>query len=191
MVTLVALAVFSGLSLNLALQFALGIAEVSRGKPGTKEEYPLPIFQCGVLFLALVLLWVLVSYILRFFLFGFLEYVLLLPLCALVCRGLEWLGDRFLSRTGPRVFNAFSTYNGLVLTALIISLQVAVNIIDAFVLALGFSGGFLFSLFLLREIRKRTALEQVPLGLFSEDGELGPVGQGLHFLVTAKVALRL
>jgi hypothetical protein len=36
-----------------------------------------------------------------------------------------------------------------------------------------------------------TLTGQVPLGLFSEGGELGPVGQALHFLVTAKVALRL
>jgi electron transport complex protein RnfA len=161
MSTLVSLAVFSSLSLNLILQFALVIQGMAARQ---QESYSIPFFQSGVLFVSVLFLWVVFSYILSPLAFGFFEYVLLFPLSALVCMGLELLCTRFLPWIVPhaKMFTAISAYNGLALTSLMLTINLARTFAEAVVLSLGFALGVLLSLFLLQEIRKRSTLEMVP-----------------------------
>jgi electron transport complex protein RnfA len=158
---MVSLAVFSSLSLNLIFQFGLGIQGIADGQ---EQSRPIPLVQGLVLFIAVWALWLVSVYVLSPLAFGFLEYVLLFPLSALVCMGLETLGMRFFSRfvSNTRFFTAASAYNGLVLSALFLTLHIALTVLEALIMSLSFAVGTLFSILLLNEIRKRSALEQVP-----------------------------
>ncbi|MDR0723520.1 MAG: hypothetical protein LBF75_12165 [Treponema sp.] len=155
------LLVFSGFALNLVLHGALGIGSIVEGE---EQSHPIPLFQLGILFVSVFLLWVLGSYGLVFLGFGFLEYALLFPLSALVCMGLERLCARLFPSLVPeyKVFNPATAYDGLALGSLMMGLHIARTIMEAFILSLGFSLGTLLSLVLLKEIRKRSSLELVP-----------------------------
>ncbi|MDR1987177.1 MAG: hypothetical protein LBP88_09450 [Treponema sp.] len=155
------LLVFSGFTLNLVLHGALGIGSIAEGQ---EQSHPIPLFQLGILFVSVFLLWMLASYGLVFLAFGFLEYALLFPLSALVCMGLEGLCTRLLPSLAPeyKVFNPATAYDGLVLGSLMMSLHIARTIMEALILSLGFSLGALLSMALLNEIRKRSSLELVP-----------------------------
>jgi electron transport complex protein RnfA len=159
---MVSLVICSSLSFNLILQFALGIRGIAEGE---ERSAPLPLMQGGILFVSVLILWALFSYILSPLAFGFLEYVLAFPLSALVCMGLESLGDRLLPQPGSKPFASNSAYNGLVLTSLLLTLHIATGFLDALILSLSFSLGSLLVMLLLKEIRKRSALERVPLFL--------------------------
>jgi electron transport complex protein RnfA len=158
---LISLAVFSGLSLNLIVQLGLGMGKVGVKWSGD-ERLPLP--QMGILFLSVPLLWGFFSYLLSPFFFGFAEYFLLFPLSALVCMGLERLSG-VLFRLPPAqsgLFSPMTSYDGLVLAALLLTLRLASTFTEALVLSLGFSAGTLLSLLILRGVRRRSLMERVP-----------------------------
>ena len=167
MIFLAALAVFSGFSLNLLLSFALGTASIAGDhSPGGRKG--IPVFQSGVLFISVVLLWVIFTHIFPFIAGGFFEYFLLFPVSALACFGFELLGERTLPRICPefkglnKVYPAFTSYDGLVSASLFITLNLAWNFTGALVLSLFFPLGNLLAIFILDEIRRRAALERVP-----------------------------
>ena len=177
MITFAALAIFSGLSLNLLLSFALGAAgiEPGGGDSNTKERR-IPLFQYGVIFFSVLLLWIIFTYVFPFFLGGFSEIFLFFPLSALVCMGLELLRERTIPYWIPRIFprknrplrgikkvySAFTAYDGLVPVSLFITMNLAWNFTGAFVLALFFALGNLLAILFLNEIRRRSTLEQLP-----------------------------
>jgi electron transport complex protein RnfA len=160
--SLVSLAVFAGLSINLLVQCALGASDAAGAADGGRRR-PLPLFQLGCLFVSVFVLWVLYRGILRALSGGFLESFLFFPLCALACRGLEALWKRvFPKREGVRVFRALTAYDGMVPVALIMTVRLALNAADALFLSFFFAAGALLSLVILGEIRRRSALEWVP-----------------------------
>jgi len=195
MISLAALAIFSGLSLNLLLQFALGTACVV-GDRTDKEKRELPLFQFGVMFFSVLLLWIIFSGILPFRWRGFLEYFLCFPLSALVCAGLELLGERILLRLVPRiqpkfegvhkVFSAYTAYDGLVLVSLIITLGISGSFAGALVLSLFFALGNLTAMFVLNEIHRKSTMELVPR--FLRGTPLILISMGLLSLISASAA---
>ncbi|MDR2470803.1 MAG: hypothetical protein LBD09_01670 [Treponema sp.] len=181
---LVSLVVFSGLSLNLLLHFALGLRGAAK-----REDRPLPLFQLGIFFLAVVMLWVVFSLILNPLGLDFLEYPALFPLSVLACRGLERLFRRIFPRAaagGSGYFRPGTAYEGLVPAALFITLGMAAAPAEALALSLGFSLGVLISLVLVKEIRLRSALEQVPPVLRGRP--LALISMGLLSLIFSSVA---
>jgi electron transport complex protein RnfA len=158
------LGIISGLSLNLIVHFGLGIQY--RGFSDEKRErfYGIPVIQGGILFLSVPLLWFFFSYIIFPLSLGFLEYIILFPLCVLVCMGLEAAVNRFFPQILPesRLFAPVSAYNGLVPVALVMSFCLASSLMDVIVLSLGFYGGLLLAVLILKELRKRSSLEAVP-----------------------------
>lgn len=165
MIPLAALAVFSGLSLNLLLQFALGTAGPAGDFP-PRNKRELPLGQLCILFLSIVVLWAALTYALPSNWRGFSEYFLLFPLSALACKGLELLGERVFtnSKLGAfkKMYSANTAYEGLVPVALLLTLAVAADFSGAIVLALFFSLGNLAAILILNEIRRRSTLEWVP-----------------------------
>jgi len=169
MVYIVGLAVFSGLSLNLLLQFALGTAGIASDvghKKNVKRE--LPLIQFCILFVSIIFLWIFFKYFLPAFWRGFSEYFLFFPLSAIVCMGSELLVERVLPRFFPKLkglkksFSAITAYDGLVPASLIISFIAAENLIDVLVIALFFVLGNLTAMLTLNEIARKSALEWVP-----------------------------
>jgi len=195
MISLAALAIFSGLSLNLLLQFALGTAGAAGDRPyrGRRE---LPLFQFGIMFISVLLLWIIFSDILPPSWRGFLEYFLYFPLSALVCAGLELLGERVLLRIIPRmqpkfegikkVFSACTAYDGLVLVSLIITLAISGSFAGAFVLSLFFALGNLTAMLVLNEIHRKSTMELVPR--FLRGSPLILISMGLLSLISASAA---
>jgi electron transport complex protein RnfA len=185
MSTLGALAVFSGLSLNMILQFGLGISAITGGDTAARKgSNEVPLSQWGILFLSVLILWCFFSYIVIPSAFGFLESFLLFPAAAAVSQGLCWLFSyifrpgkttgafppgfqklflelkRVFPKTRPEHF--LSPYNGLVLAALFLTQRLALSFLEALVLFLGFFLGCLGAAFILREIQMRSSHEAVP-----------------------------
>jgi len=203
LVFLAYMAVFSGISLNLLLQFGMGTAGAAHDtiykhdtSYKTETKRVIPFTQFFILFISVLFLWMIFNYALPSFWRGFPEYFLFFPLSALVCMGFEFLGERvfpkllpnvFLRFTGiKKTFNAFTAYEGLVPASLMIAFAVAGNFADAFVLALFFAIGNMLATVILNEIRRKSALESVPRYL--RGSPLILISMGLLSLVSASVA---
>ena len=201
MTSLLGLAVFSGLSLNLLLHFALGTVGVIREEGGeTESEMEIPFIQLGILFFSVIVLWFFFRSLLPDFARGFTELFLFFPLSALVCVGFELLYDKLFPRVFQRIFprevpkfwykkkifSAFTAYEGLVPASLMITSAVAGGFVDAFILALFFTIGNLMAMLIINEIRRRSALEWVPR--YIRGTPLVLVTMGLLSLVFASAA---
>jgi len=187
MITLAALAVFSGLSLNLLLSFALGASGIALPKGGVRQ--PVPLFQLGAMATAVLFLWVFFSFALPSFWRGFAVYFLLFPLSALACMALELLRARAFPKASPhtqKAFSAFTAYDGLVPASLLLTLMLAGNFAGAAVLALFFALGNLMAILILNEIRRRSSLERVPGCL--RGGPLALISMGLLAAASAAAA---
>jgi electron transport complex protein RnfA len=198
MIPLAALAVFSGLSLNLLLSFALGAAgAVKDTLPKGVTRRQAPFFQLGVLFLSVLFLWVVLTYLIPSAWRGFFEYFLFFPLSAVACMGFELLGERLIPKILPawaakpesvvRIYSALTAYDGLALISLIITFALAGGFAGAAVLALFFALGNLTATLVLNEIRRRAALEWVPR--YIRGSPLILISMGLLSLISASAAV--
>jgi electron transport complex protein RnfA len=161
MTTLASLAVFSGLSLNLFLQFGLGIRSIGTERPLFSAFSPI---QWFILFISVYILWFFFTYIITPLGLGILEPFLLFPLSSLICMGLETVFSCMFPHLNPepRLLSPLSGYNGLALGSLMLTLRLALSPAEALVLSLGFSLGSLFAVLILNEIRRRSFLETLP-----------------------------
>jgi electron transport complex protein RnfA len=178
------LIVLSSFSFNLILQFGLGLRNIR----AQQQKHTVSLFQALALCLSVFLLWPVFNYLL--IPLGGIEYILLFPLSALACMGLEWLGMRFLARfIAPKAnsFSAVSAYNGLAFTALFLTLRLAGSIVEALVLSLGFAAGTLGVSHLLSAIRERSSLESVPP--FLRNTPLMLIAMGLLSLVFSSLTV--
>jgi len=196
MTSLLGLAVFSGLSLNLLLQLALGTVAVIREDDSAPETNEIPLVQMGILFLSVIFLWVLFRLVLPDFVRGFSEIFLYFPFSALVCAGFELLFDKLFPRFFPlsfpkfvgkkKVFSAVTAYEGLVPASLMITSIVAGSFVDSLVMALSFTLGNLMAMLIINEIRRRSTLEWIPKYL--RGSPLILITMGLLSLVFAAAA---
>ena len=197
MISLLGLAVFSGLSLNLLLQFALGTVGVIREADGAAvEDREIPLVQLGILFFSVVFLWVLFRLVLPDFIRGFSEIFLYFPFSALVCAGFELLFDKLVPRAFPlsydkltgkkKVFSAVTAYEGLVPASIMITSIAAGSFIDTLVMALFFTLGNLMAMLVINEIRRRSTLEWIPKYL--RGSPLILITMGLLSLIFASAA---
>jgi electron transport complex protein RnfA len=167
MINIAGLAVFSGLSLNLLLQFALGTAGTAADTEH-KSKSELPLIQFCIFFVSTTVLWVFFRYLLPGFWRGFAEYFLFFPLSAIACMGLELFAERVPPRFFPKFkglkksFSAITAYDGLVPASLIITFIAAETFADVLVIALFFALGNLAAMVTLNEIGRRSAFEFVP-----------------------------
>jgi electron transport complex protein RnfA len=153
---LLGLAVFAGLSINLMLQFALGASLTGKGKD-------IPFTQIVILFVSAFFLWIVYRYILVFLPWEIMVFILLFPLSALVCMGLEHLEKRLLSeKKYERLFSCHTAYEGLVPASLILCVHLAVTITDALFLSFFFALGCLIAIVIKKEINRRASLESIP-----------------------------
>ena len=199
MISLASLAVFSGLSLNLLLQFALGMSGIFRDSyskdASVSADREVPFFQLGLIFISVLFLWVFFSFIVPPFWNLFSMYFLFFPISALVCIGLERLAKALFLRVLPKyadiktVFSSLTAYDGLVPVALIITITLARNFGDAVVLALFFPLGNLAAMFVLNGIHRKSSLEWVPG--YIRGTPLILVSMGLLSLISATVAVIL
>jgi electron transport complex protein RnfA len=158
------LMILSGLSFNMILQFGLGLDGIRAVYRGTRR---FSWIQWGILFFSVLALWRIFSLISPALNFGFWEYFLLFPAAVLFCTALEEAAFRIRAKgrqkeTEPPMLNARSAYNGMVPTALLLTLRFAASPVEALLLSLGFSLGALMTVLILNEIHRRASLEAVP-----------------------------
>ncbi|WP_010261406.1 hypothetical protein [Treponema primitia] len=210
MTTLGTLAVLSGLTLNLLLQFGLGICRIIEPE-ASESPGKLSVPFWAIHFISVLILWFFFTYVLSPPAFGFLESFLLFPAAVLISMTLELVfvyffpdGKFTLNKPGRTKRESFSpwklaestglnrdgtplsSYNGLVLASLFLTLRLAVSPVEALVLSLGFSLGCLASTLILREISKRSFLEAVP-GTF-RGSPLMLISMGLLSLIFSSVS---
>jgi electron transport complex protein RnfA len=155
---LIILAVFSTLSFNLVLKFGLGVKEIFENR---KNALSSGLIQWSMMSITVFFSWFFFTFILSPLSLGFFEYFLLFPLTVFLAFGLESL----LALVAPggyeknKAFSAYSSYGGLILTALILTLRLADTVADALVLSLCFPFGAFFAKTLLRMIRFRCKTE--------------------------------
>jgi electron transport complex protein RnfA len=197
------LAVFSGISLNLFLQMGLGIRDMT----GSHSERIMrnTLFQWGILFFSVLLFWFLFSYVFSPLALGYFEYFLLFPLIAAAGKGLAAFSRHFLvpgrgltkripagvleNLTPSEVFPPMTAYAGLTLAAIILTRRLAGSILEAVVLALGFSLGGAAAVFILWGIYQRSSLERIPLVFRGRP--LLFIAMGLMSLIFSSVAAML
>jgi electron transport complex protein RnfA len=221
MMAFFALAVFSGLSMNLLLQFGLGLRRIvdpavaePKDSPPEKEWGGFSSPQWAVLFASSLILWLFFTYVLSLPAFGFLESFLLFPATMAVSTVLELVcayffpGGKFTLENSREARQAIwgdfslwdlikraglnnagiasSSYNGLALASLLLTLRLALSFAGALALTLGFSLGALLAALILREISKRSALEAVPALL--RGAPLTLISMGLLSLIFSAVS---
>jgi len=190
MIYLAAMAVFSGLSLNLLLQFALGTAGVAGDtNPKAESKRQVPLFQFGVMFLSVLFLWVFFVFMIpSYWRGGFSQIFLFFPFSALFCIGFEQLRLRLTWKFGKpkKVFSSLTAYEGLVPVSLLLTVKLAGSFMAALVLSLFFVIGNIVAILILNEIRRRSTLEWVPQ--FLRGSPLILISMGLLSLISAAVA---
>jgi len=180
---LVPLAIFSGLSLNLLLHFALGTAGIAAEGEGKRK---LPLFQFVIMFVVVLFLWVLFSVIFPSYWFGFSKYFLFYPFSALLCIFFERIGRAVFTSPDSKMFRSITGYEGLVPFSLFLTITLAANFTAAVIVSSFFTLGNLTAILILNEIRRKSALERVPS--FIRGSPLILISMGLLSLIFGAAA---
>ena len=183
-VPLVLFMVFSGLSMNLMLQCALGIDTISSSKEYSKKEI---LIQSGIIFAAIIVLWVIFAKIISSIISGIFIYVLLFPISSMVYDGLEYFTFKYLLKKDRESKSPISFSGGITAAALFISLNISGSFIETMALSFGFTVGILLVFLILCEIRLRSTLEAVPRYLKGKPLTL--ISMGLLSLIFSGVSL--
>jgi Na+-translocating ferredoxin:NAD+ oxidoreductase RnfA subunit len=187
---LVMLAIFSGLSMNLILQFGLSLKGIAFDESIGEERL---LAGSGVLCITIIFLWLIFSCIRSVLFLGLLEYVVLFPVSFLVFSILEWMTNSFILKKNTEeeaiLFGDTVTGGVLAGAALFMTLNVAGRLFEAFVLSLGFSCSTALVMVVTGEIRRRAEMETVPHCL--RGGPLALIAMSLLSLIFASGALML
>ena len=190
------LAVFSSLSVNLILQFGIGLSRITmNGKlqsgpaSGKKKLYG----GLGIIFVTVILLWFIFSFLGSVISLGLLEYVLVFPAGFIVFSGISYfikikkdknnkndIKDDDDDKITGGIFSS---------AALFICINIAGKFLDTVILTLGFIAGIWLAVKITSEIQKRSEMEAVPKCL--KDGPLVLVSMGILSLVFTSAALML
>jgi electron transport complex protein RnfA len=185
-IPLVLLLVYSGLTMNLILQCALGIKGVVESKKPIQAS---TFIKLGVVFFSVVLLWLFFSRVLYSRVSGIFIYALVFPVSYMVYDGLEYVLFRYIFKKygDDETFICFP--GGITAVAVFICLNIAGGFLEALILSFGFTAGIIFVNVIVREIRKRAALEKVPV--FLRGKPLVLITMGMLSLVFSTASLLL
>ena len=180
------LIIFSAFTMNLTLQCALGIKGAAESKIYCKKTILLKLL---IVFVSIVILWLFFYKIISSLISGILIYVLLFPVSFLVYTGLELLIFELILKKKSKEECFVNFPEGIVAAALFICLNIASSFFEAIVLSFGFSAGVLLVYLIIREIRRRAALEEVPV--FMRGKPLVLISMGMLSLVFSAGSLLL
>jgi electron transport complex protein RnfA len=208
------LAIFSGMSMNMILQFGIGLRQTALYNT---EENSKGVFfvRAGLYFLSIMILWLFFSFLQSVLFLGFFEYILVFPAAYFFFLAVEYLSRRLLLSTNWRgeivsrgdfiseclfidsrtTDNEAETLNSAFSNgapagaALFIMLGLADGFAQAAAFSFGFSAGSALAVLIVVEIRRRSAMEAVPRSL--RGVPLILVTLGLLSLVFTSVAMAL
>jgi len=156
---LLLLLICSGFSMNIVLQCGLGIkgAAESKNPPGLST-----LIRTGIIFFSVILLWLFFSRIVYSIIPNVFIYVLLFPVSSVVYEALEYLIFRYMYKEDPNGEYIVSFPGGITAVCVFICVNLADNFLEAAVLSFGFTAGIFLVYLIIREVRRRAALEAVP-----------------------------
>ena len=175
---------FSAFTMNPVLQCALGI-NADPGHPGRRPT----LVKLGIIFIAVILLWVIFSFVISSIISGIYIYVLLFPVSYMVYNGLDFLVFRYVLKKDSENDSSVKFPGGITAAALFICLNVANNFFEVVAISFGFAAGTLLVFLILCEIRQRAALEEVPR--FLRGKPLILISMGMLSLVFSTVSILL
>ena len=181
---LLLLLIYSGFTINLVLQCALGINGIAESKSPLNIS---TLIKTGLIFFTVILLWFFFSRMLYSLFSGIFIYVLLFPVSAIAYDGLEFLVFRYIAKKDAESDSIISFPGGITAVAVFICINIANNFLETIVLSFGFVFGILFVNLIVREIRRRASLEAVPH--FLRGKPLVLVAMGLLSLVFSTASL--
>jgi len=176
--------IYSGFTMNLVLQCALGIKGVAESKVPINI---LTFLKSCLIFITVVLLWLFFSRVISSVLSGIFIYVLIFPVSACFYTGFEYLIFKYILRKDIQDESIITFPTGITAAAVFISVILAGSFLEAVVLSFGFSSGIFIVNLIIREIRKRAALEAVPL--FMRGKPLVLAAMGLLSLIFTSASL--
>jgi electron transport complex protein RnfA len=186
------LAIFSGLSANLILQLGLGVTEIALTREsfysltsGSKRFAR----NLGTFFIAVILLWLIISFIRSILFLGFLEYVFIFPLSLLTYTIFDYVMNRFIIKAAQAKRKSVIFDSTLAAAALFIILSIACSFTEAVILSAGFSAGIALAVVIVDEIRLRSVTEAVPRWL--RGSPLVLITMGLLSMIFTATALML
>ena len=159
-IPLLLLFIYSGFTVNLVLQCALGIKGVVETKT-TFNKFTL--IKLGLMFFSVTILWFLFSRLFYSVVSGIFIYVVLFPVSAIAYDGLEFLVFRYVIKKDAKSESIVNFPGSLTAVAVFICINIAGGILEAAVMSFGFIFGIFLVNFIIMEIRRRAALEAVPL----------------------------
>jgi len=183
---LVFLLICSGFSMNIVLQCGLGIkgAAESKNPPGIST-----LIRTGLIFFSVILLWLFFSRIVYSIIPNIFIYVLLFPVSSVVYEALEYLIFRYLYKEDTSGEYIVSFPGGITAVCVFICVNLADSFLEAAVLSFGFTAGIFLVYLILREVRRRAALEAVPR--FLRGKPLVLITMGMLSLVFSVVSILL
>jgi Na+-translocating ferredoxin:NAD+ oxidoreductase RnfA subunit len=188
-VPLILLFVISVFTMNLTLQCALGIKGTAESK---KSGALINLIKTGIIFFSIVVLWLMFSKVLVSISTSIFIYILLVPVSFIVYEGLEFLVYTFLYKNRNEEESFISFPGGITAAAVFICMNIADGILQTLVLSFGFTGGIFLVSMIVREIRKRAALEKVPYFMRGKPLVLVAMGlMSLVFMVGSLLILRM
>ncbi|MCL2184233.1 MAG: hypothetical protein FWB86_00030 [Treponema sp.] len=190
---LLLLFIYSGFTINLLLQCALGIKEAVEAKiPQEGEGSPLDkysLIKSVIVFLTIILLWVIFSKVIYNLIQGIFIYILLFPVSYLIYNGIEYLIFRFIFKKDTEEDRYANFNGGVTAVAVFLCLNLSNDFLETVVLSFGFIFGIFIVNLIIREIRKRASLEAVPL--FLRGKPLVLITMGMLSLVFTSASLLL
>ncbi|MCL2764230.1 MAG: hypothetical protein FWD40_02980 [Treponema sp.] len=183
---LLLLLIYSCFTINLVLQCGLGISGIAESKRTVDLQ---SVTQLIIVFLSVILLWAFFSRLLHSLISGIYIYVLLFPVSAIVYSALEFTVFRYVLKKDASDESFVSFHSGITAAAVFICINISNNILEVIILSFGFASGIFLVNMVIREIRRRAALEAVPL--FLRGKPLILIAMGLFSLILTTASLLL
>ena len=180
----IVLLIYSGFTINLVLQCALGI----KGIVVSETQFNTAGYaKLGLIFVSIIFVWFLTSRILYSIIPGIYIYVLLFPVSMIVYDGAEYLVFRYAIKKDPGSDSIISFPGGITAAASFICINIANNFFQVMVMSFGFVSSIFLVNLIIREIRARAALETVPV--FLRGKPLVLITMGLLSLVLSTASI--
>jgi len=185
--------IYSAFTINLLLQCGLGIKGAVESDLNNGEwSAPLDkktLIKSIIIFFTVIIMWFVFSKVLFSLISGIYLYILLFPVSFIVYDAMEYLVFRYVIKEENKNERLINFYGGITAVAVFLCMNISDNILQTLVLSLGFTSGIFFIKLIIREIRRRAALEAVPV--FLRGKPLVLITMGMLSLVFTSASLLL
>jgi electron transport complex protein RnfA len=145
--------------MNLALQCAMGI----KGAPESKNcSRKTTIIRLGIIFITIIFLWLFFYRIVFSIFSGIFIYILIFPLSFIAYEGIQSLLKKYLFKKDIENECFINFGGGITALSVFICINISASFFQTLILSFGFTTGIMVVFLIIREIRRRAALEAIP-----------------------------